>query len=235
MDGAEDVFDEATARGYEAWFETPAGRRADRPETALLSDLLARLSPPGVLLEVGCGTGHFARAFAARGWHVVGLERSPAMLAVAQERGQAAWVRGDAVALPFAEAAFDVAVFVTTLEFLAEPRPALREAIRVARRGLLLGVLNRRSPTALWRRVRGWFRPSVYRAARFYTVGELATLTRAAAGSRWAEFTWQATLFPPGTLWVGSALAAPLPGGAFLGVAVWLYAPDEGEEPPCPA
>ena len=55
------LFGQDIAPHYEAWFETKEGQRADRLEKALLARLLAELGPPNDVLEIGCGTGHFAR------------------------------------------------------------------------------------------------------------------------------------------------------------------------------
>ena len=78
-------FEMAAAR-YEAWYETPRGQRADRAERALLEGLFAEFPGAGTLLEVGCGTGHFAGELERGGLAVVGLDRSPAMLAELRRR-----------------------------------------------------------------------------------------------------------------------------------------------------
>ena len=72
---------ERNAAGYEEWYSTPRGRRADLAERALLERLLAPFAAAQSALEVGCGTGHFTRWLAGRLPHVVGLDRAPAMLA----------------------------------------------------------------------------------------------------------------------------------------------------------
>ena len=208
------LFDEQIAPFYEAWFDTPAGRRADRLEKAALARVLAPLEPPGTLLEVGCGTGHFARWLAARGWRVSGLDHSAPMLAEARARGGPPAVLGDAAALPFPDGAFDVVALITVLEFLPDAPAALAEAWRVARRGLLLGVLNRCSPIAWARRVESLWRPNVYNTARFYGPGELARLVRETAG-RPLEIVWTTTLWPR---WLPLE-GGPLPGGAFIALA----------------
>ena len=59
----------------------------------------------------------------------------------------------DAHALPLRDRAVDLAVFVTTLEFLEDPRRALAEATRVARHGVLVLALNRWSVGGLSRRL----------------------------------------------------------------------------------
>lgn len=208
------LFDERIAPYYESWFATPEGRRAARLEKAALERALAALGPPGTLLEVGCGTGYFGRWLVERGWRVIGLDHSPAMLAQARARGGLPLVRGDALALPLASGGADVVALITVLEFLPAARAALGEAWRVARRGLLLGVLNRHSPLAWARRVERLFRPTIYDPARFYGPGELAGLVRIAAG-RPVRISWTTTLWPR---WLPLE-GGPLPGGAFIALA----------------
>lgn len=213
------LFDERIAPFYEAWFDTPEGKRADCLEKQLLAGVLEELEPPGSLLEVGCGTGHFTRWLEERGWTAVGLDCSPAMLAEAQARGGQRLLLGDALRLPFPDGSFDVVALITVLEFLPDARAGLREAWRVARRGLLLGVLNRMSPIAWWRRMVGHFRPDVYRAARFYAPGELQRLVRETAG-RPVSLRWGTTLWPR---WLPLE-GGPLPGGAFIALAARVTA-----------
>jgi ubiquinone/menaquinone biosynthesis C-methylase UbiE len=208
------LFDETIAPYYEAWFETPEGRRADDLEKALLGRLLKDLRPPGTLLEVGCGTGHFSRWLIAQGWRVTGLDHSAPMLAQARLRREFPLVLGDALRLPFSEDAFDVVALITVLEFLPDPEMALAEAWRVARRGILLGVLNRLGPIAWLRRIQGRLRPNIYSAARFYSPGELAQLVQRTA-SRPVSPHHATTLWPRWLPLEGS----PLPWGAFVGLA----------------
>ncbi len=207
------LFDETIAPYYEAWFETPEGRRADRLEKALLGRLLPLLGPPGRLLEVGCGTGHFARWLAGQGWRVTGLDHSPPMLAEARVRGGVPLLLGDALSLPFPDRSFDGAAMITVLEFLPDPGAALDELWRVARRGVLLGVLNRLGPIAWLRRVQGRLRPNIYSSARFYSPGELRRLVQERAG-RPVTIAWGTTLWPRRLPleWTG------LPWGAFVGL-----------------
>lgn len=201
-----------TALGYEAWYAT-RGRRADRLEKALLRQLLARFPRAGSLLEVGCGTGHFTRWFEEQGLSSMGLDLSPPMLTEAVRLDSPPCLRGDALALPFSRKAFDLVALITTLEFLADPIPALGGALRVSRQGLLLGVLNRHS-------LLGWRRKNeggpIWGAARLYTPAELTRLVRQAAAGRRVEIVWRTTLWPI-LPW-----ALPLPWGGFIGMAVVL-------------
>jgi ubiquinone/menaquinone biosynthesis C-methylase UbiE len=209
------VFDEQVASRYEAWYETPEGRRADEMEKASLRQLLGNFPRARSVLEVGCGTGHFARWLCEQGLAAVGLDLSAQMLAEAEILDGVLLVRGDAHRLPFSDGAFDLVAFITTLEFLDQPQQALAEALRVAQRGLLLGVLNRWSLLRLQRQLVKLFRPTVYDAAHFYGVGELKRLLRAVAGAK-AHIVWHTTLFPCECLLRQSAL----PWGGFIAMAL---------------
>jgi SAM-dependent methyltransferase len=214
------IFDESVAAHYEAWYETPEGQRADELEKAVLSWLLRGFSRPESVLEIGCGTAHFTRWLSDQGLAATGLDLSAAMLAEARVLDGVPLVQGDARRLPFADGAFDLTALVTTLEFLERPRESLAEALRVARRGVVLGVLNRWSVLGLQRRLAGLFRRTVYDGARFYGVGELKHLategcTRSVAGGK-ARVIWRTTLFPRGWPWA----QARLPWGGFIGMAL---------------
>jgi SAM-dependent methyltransferase len=212
---ADVTFDERVAAHYESWYETGEGRRADELEKAVLGWLLQGFPGSGSVLEIGCGTGHFSRWLDDQGLAAVGLDLSPAMLAEAQALGGAPLVQSDARRLPFADGAFDLTALITTLEFLEQPQEALAEALRVARRGIILGVLNRWSVVGLRRRLEGFFRPTVYNSAHFYGVGELERLLRSVAGGK-AHLVWRTTLFPHGWPWS----QARLPWGGFIGIAL---------------
>jgi SAM-dependent methyltransferase len=166
------------------------------------------------VLEVGCGTGHFTRWMAERGLDAVGLDISEPMLNEARRRGGPEYLAGDALALPFAARSYDLTALITTLEFLADPARALAEAVRVARQGILLGVLNRRSLLALQYRLSG---KPMWRSARFFDPWELARLVREAAGRRTGTVLWRTTLWP-----IPGVRDLPLPWGGFIGVAAQL-------------
>ncbi|HIP96331.1 MAG TPA: class I SAM-dependent methyltransferase [Anaerolineae bacterium] len=196
--------------GYEAWYET-SGRWADSLEKALLRRLLASFSRTHTLLEVGCGTGHFTRWFGEQGLQAMGLDLSSPMLAEAVRLGNPLYVQGDALALPFQAGTFDLVALITTLEFVNDPVQALSEATRVARHGLILGVLNRQSLLA-WQRKRSG--ESLWQMARFFTPAELVRLVQQAAAGKRVKIVWRTTLWP---VWPGEL---PLPWGGFIGMAV---------------
>jgi SAM-dependent methyltransferase len=215
MISGDTAFGERVAAHYEGWYETPEGRRVDELEKAVLEWLLQGFPRPASVLEVGCGTGHFSRWLDDQGLAMVGLDLSPAMLAEARALDGLRLVQGDARRLPFADGVFDLVAFITTLEFLEQPREALAEALRVARCGMALGVLNRCSLLGLQRRLEGLFRPTVYDAAHFYGVGELKRLLRSVARGK-ARIVWRTTLLPRGCPWSQAAL----PWGGFIGMVL---------------
>ena len=91
-------------------------------------------------LEVGVGTGRIAVPLLRRGHHLCGVDAAAAMLAAAQHKarggpGRLDLVRGDALALPFAPATFDVGLVVHLFHLLPDWRGALDELFRVIRPG----------------------------------------------------------------------------------------------------
>lgn len=111
------------------------------------------VSQGDLVLDLGCGAGRHAFALARRGANVVALDMN------AQELGEltatfesisdeaqtppgamASAVRGNAYALPFADAMFDRIVAAEILEHLREDRDAMSELARVLKPGGLIAV-----------------------------------------------------------------------------------------------
>jgi ubiquinone/menaquinone biosynthesis C-methylase UbiE len=205
--------------GYEAWYSTLRGRRADVAEQALLDRLLTPFATVRSALEVGCGTGHFARWLANRLPRVIGLDRAPTMLAEARRRDpRLLLVQGDAHRLPIRSGAVDLSVFVTTLEFVEDPTQVLAEAVRVARHGVLVVALNRWSPGGFSRRWGRDARGSLLSRAHDFTLASLRELASTVAGPRLRVFRWSSALFP------ARVAQKPLriPFGGVIGIAVEL-------------
>ncbi len=122
------------AQTYEDYFVFHQGR----PWT---EELLERVMPqPGErVLDVACGTGIVARMVAqhTKGQaRVVGLDLSPAMLAVARsvsarEGLEIAWHEGSASALPFPDGSFDLVLVQHGLQFFPDKAAAMGEMSRV--------------------------------------------------------------------------------------------------------
>ena len=138
-----EIFEKA-APGYTDWYTSRRGQRTDAAERALLEWLLNHFPSAQSVLEVGCGTGHFTSWLATRSLKVIGLDRSPGVLAEMQRRsGRIPGILGDAHRLPFGDGTIDLVLYVTALEFLEDPTRSLAESLRVARQGVILVVLNK--------------------------------------------------------------------------------------------
>jgi ubiquinone/menaquinone biosynthesis C-methylase UbiE len=81
------------------------------------------------VLDVGCGTGRWSEALAARGSRVWGVDTSAEMVELARERGVNAKV-ARAEALPFKDGWFERALLVLVVHVLDRPR-AFAELHRV--------------------------------------------------------------------------------------------------------
>lgn len=164
-----------TPEEYDAWYRSARGSWIGDTEYRLLRTVLAA-SPGESMLDVGCGTGYFARRFAADGHPVAAIDPDPDMLGYARAHavGDERYLLADARALPFRDGAFDLCVSVTALCFIPEEYKALGEILRVTRRRFAIGLLNRHSLLYLKRGRRGG--SGAYRGARWHTAAELEAL-----------------------------------------------------------
>jgi SAM-dependent methyltransferase len=111
--------------------------RLNRLTNAPFLDFLA-LEGHEAVLEIGSGLGILAAEAAARipRGSVIGLEHSPDQLAKAPKSpANLSFLRGDAHALPFPDATFDLVYCRYLLEHVVDPVKVLREARRVLRFG----------------------------------------------------------------------------------------------------
>lgn len=106
------------------------------------------------VLDVACGTGDLAEAFADAGAReVVGVDFTPEMLDVARHKGagrpessRVTYRQGDAMRLDFADASFDVVSIAFGIRNVAVPERALGEFFRVLAPGGRLVVLEFADP-----------------------------------------------------------------------------------------
>jgi len=93
------------------------------------------------VLDVACGPGIVAAAFAGEGAEVVGIDLTPEMLTLARERCAAAGLenvrfdRGDAAALPYGDGEFDRVVCRYALHHVPDPERVVTEMARVCAPG----------------------------------------------------------------------------------------------------
>lgn len=189
------LFDTQAAE-YDLWYQTPEGRYAD----ALEKELFIRLIQPRSgysLLDIGCGTGNNLAFFRVLGLKTAGIDVSKPMLDIAAKRlgTDIELYRGQAETLPFDNDSFDIVTLITVLEFTSEPTKVLKEAARVTRSQIYLGILNKTSLLAINRRIKGRFRGSIYSQAKFYSIWEIEAMVKRAIGK--VPLDWQSTLFFP--------------------------------------
>jgi len=114
----------------------------------------------GRLIEVGAGFGRLADEYAGYG-EVVLLDSSEVHIAAALTRlgddPRFSVTLGDALALPFPDGHFEVAVCIRVLHHFADPGPVLAEFGRVVRPGgaLVLEYANKRNLKSIARRLLG--------------------------------------------------------------------------------
>jgi SAM-dependent methyltransferase len=115
---------------------SPFARRPASPLT-----WLEPLDAHMVVLDVACGAAHAAEQIAPHVRQVVGIDLTPALLEVAADRFRATGVtnvllqEGNAAALPFVDASFDVVVCRTAVHHFAEPAKPVAEMARVCKPG----------------------------------------------------------------------------------------------------
>ena len=120
--------------------------------------MLARYAPPPPtrILDIGCGAGRVTAALAPRGYDVVGLDITAAMVQAAraltaQHGVRGDFAQGDLCDLSFAAESFDLAlIFIAALQHVAgraARRDALRQIARVLKRdGVLILALDNIAP-----------------------------------------------------------------------------------------
>jgi ubiquinone/menaquinone biosynthesis C-methylase UbiE len=110
-----------------------------RIHSGVLQELCERgqLETSSRVLEVGCGTGNYAKAVTARvGCAVYGLDPSAGMLAQARVQPDGfSWLLGYAERLPLGSDTFDLIFAVDVIHHLADRAGFYQEAIRALRPG----------------------------------------------------------------------------------------------------
>ncbi|MBN2309883.1 MAG: class I SAM-dependent methyltransferase [Candidatus Hydrogenedentes bacterium] len=165
------------ARDYEHWYETAQGKAHDCRQQAAVSRALPSPAPGARLLDIGCGTGHWSRFYASKGFSVAGVDLSAPMVreAHARDTGHSFYGVADAYNLPFRDAAFDVVSAMAVLEFVSRAEAVLAEMIRCVREHgpVIVGTLNRLAPLNRTRVADG---KQPYASARMLAPAELTAL-----------------------------------------------------------
>lgn len=123
--------------------------------TGMPSELAARYYRAFVdartILDVGCGTGAFARYRPSPEIEIHGVDSDPGAVAVAQELEHAVCVDLDEKPLPYDDESFDAVLAKDVLEHLRDPGRATRELFRVLRPGgVLVASVVMATPKRVW-------------------------------------------------------------------------------------
>ncbi len=128
----------------------PFSRMATQSEELLLE--LSGVTGHDTVLDVACGPGLVACAFATRARQVTGIDLTPAMITQAQklqQRGQLenlTWQVGDVLPLPFPDASFSMVITRYSFHHFLDPKAVLGEMIRVCQPGGTVMVVDAALP-----------------------------------------------------------------------------------------
>ncbi|EKM59007.1 uncharacterized protein PHACADRAFT_205188 [Phanerochaete carnosa HHB-10118-sp] len=120
--------------------------------------LIPHLKPGLKVLDVGCGPGTITADFTnyVPGGHVTGIEYNAEILeqarahAAEREATNVVFLQGDAHALPFPDATFDIVHAHQVLQHIGDPVLALREMRRVAKPGGIVASRESDRATFTW-------------------------------------------------------------------------------------
>ena len=94
------------------------------------------------LLDVGCGSGIFAKMAANKGAAVTGLDASPSLIEEAKKRAPGLpFLTGEMEELPFDDHSFDIVTGFNSFQYAASVSNAFNEARRVLKPGGQLAVM----------------------------------------------------------------------------------------------
>jgi len=151
------------------------------------------------VLDVACGPGLVASAFARVARHVTGIDLTPAMierareLAAQQQLGNITFQVGDVVPLPFPSATFSIVVSRFAVHHFPDPAAVLEEMRRVCRPGGRVTIADLIA-SADPQKAAAFHRMEILRDpshARALTLAELRELFRAAGFAAPAEAYWR--------------------------------------------
>lgn len=216
--------DEEIARSYDEWLQSPAGYCIDRREKGLIVDLLSPRNGE-TLLDVGCKTGHNLLFFRRKGCDVAGIDTSSRMLEIAKRKlgERADFHKGSGEDLPFSDNEFDI-VTITSLGCVGDPRRAIREALRVSRGRIFLGVFNRYALASSQRQKQDPFYSHIDTPSAFMSVYTLFSMVREVHSGE--AVRWGSVIsFPMGWYPFVSSLEERIPAiknpfGSFVGMSV---------------
>ena len=123
---------EEFAEDYDQWEEFKIVTQAEeRALLSLIGDVRAQ-----EVLDVGCGTGRYAKRFGNLGANVVGIDFSKKMIHKAKTKTKmASYVVADASHLPFKDNIFHIVLSALVINYIKDLELFLIEILRACRRG----------------------------------------------------------------------------------------------------
>ena len=149
------------ARQKATWEAGDFGEVAKHIESAAEEFMGSLALRPGLrLLDAACGTGNLAIHAARAGCAASGLDLAGNLIAQARARTEREglsidYVEGDAEALPYADASFDMVVSMYGVMFAPRPEVVAAELRRVTRPGGLVALANWTPGGFIGKNVRG--------------------------------------------------------------------------------
>ena len=118
-------------------------------EVSAISDALKGCE---TVLDVGVGTGRFAKPLSELGFRVTGLDISSKMMLKAREKGVKNIVLADVHEMPFRDKSFDAAIIIHVLHIIADWPVVMRDVGRITGRSVISllrqrpGLMNQWGP-----------------------------------------------------------------------------------------
>ncbi len=126
-----------------SWQAVPFSQQPAHSQEAFINLLLdmSGVGSQDTVLDVACGPGLVATAFAARARHVTGIDITPAMIArarqIQQERklNNLSWDIGTVKPLPYAEGSFSLVITRYSFHHFLDPQAVFADMVRVCAPG----------------------------------------------------------------------------------------------------
>jgi ubiquinone/menaquinone biosynthesis C-methylase UbiE len=172
-----EIFEEE-AVSYDEWYCKPIGLYALRSE---LKGLDAMLPLSGLGLDVGAGTGIFAKYISTEARSIICLDPSPEMLKKTRKRNLPSII-AVVEALPVRKKSLKFAYMVTVLEFLSNPLVALSSIgeMLVESAPLVILMINRESSWGEFYSKLAAKGHRIFSNAKLYTFSEVSLLLKKA-------------------------------------------------------
>ncbi|MDI6890284.1 MAG: class I SAM-dependent methyltransferase [Thermodesulfovibrionales bacterium] len=156
---------------YDAWYDSEDGKPLYESELLCLKPLVENCISP--ILEIGVGTGRFAKCFPG----TIGIDPAFNALRLAQQRGVQV-VQAVGEMLPFKDETFGCVLLIVTLCFVQNPVHVLSEAKRVLKQdgSIIIGLIPKDSPWGIFYEEKKRQGHPFYGEATFYSLPDMEKL-----------------------------------------------------------